>query len=242
MKAYMIGSGIGSLAAAAFMIRDGGVPGSSITIYERLNLLGGCLDGARLPDGAYSLRGGRMLTFDHYECTWDLLSTIPSLEHPGKSVRDETEAFNDLYKAHSGARLVDQNRHKIDVSTMGFSMADRLELVSARRGIRGKTRHKLHHGLALAGLLQQQLLAHVADDVCIPALAQRGGVQTLSAPFHERVPPHRDARRSAAHGLQSIRTRLPAPSPPGSQIRACSSSAARRSPICNSPMRAARFA
>ena len=48
MKAYMIGSGIGSLAAAAFMIRDGGVPGSNITIYERLSVLGGCLDGARL--------------------------------------------------------------------------------------------------------------------------------------------------------------------------------------------------
>ena len=84
MKAYMIGSGIGSLAAAAFMIRDGGVPGSAITIYERLSTPGGCLDGARLPDGSYSLRGGRMLTFDHYECAWDLLSTNPSLELPGK--------------------------------------------------------------------------------------------------------------------------------------------------------------
>ena len=129
MKAYMIGSGIGSLAAAAFMIRDGGVPGGAITIYERLSILGGCLDGARLPDGSYSLRGGRMLTFDHYECTWDLLGTIPSLELPGKTVRDETLAFNELYKAHSGARLVDRNRHKIDVSSMGFSMADRMELV-----------------------------------------------------------------------------------------------------------------
>ena len=120
MKAYMIGSGIGSLAAAAFMIRDGGVPGSDITIYERLSVLGGCLDGARLPDGAYSLRGGRMLTFDHYECAWDLLRTIPSLEHPGKTVRDETEAFNEQYKADSRARLVDRNRHKIDVFDHGL--------------------------------------------------------------------------------------------------------------------------
>ncbi|WP_283810432.1 MULTISPECIES: hypothetical protein [Bradyrhizobium] len=28
-----------------------------------------------------------MLTTDHYECTWDLLSSIPSLEHPGLSAR-----------------------------------------------------------------------------------------------------------------------------------------------------------
>lgn len=51
-----------------------------ITIYEQLPTFGGSLDGARLSDGSCSLRGGRMLTTDHYECTWDLLSTIPSLD------------------------------------------------------------------------------------------------------------------------------------------------------------------
>jgi oleate hydratase len=129
MKAYFIGGGIGSLAGAAFLIRDGGVPGGNIIIYEALPLLGGSLDGARLPDGSYSLRGGRMLTTDHYECTWDLLSSIPSLEHRGQTVRDETLAFNVRNKSHSRARLVDRNRFKIDVSTMGFTMQDRLELV-----------------------------------------------------------------------------------------------------------------
>ncbi|WP_430644715.1 oleate hydratase [Bradyrhizobium vignae] len=44
-------------------------------------------NGTQLANGAYSLRGGRMLTTDHYECTWDLLSSIPSLEHPGLSAR-----------------------------------------------------------------------------------------------------------------------------------------------------------
>ena len=34
IKAHLVGGGIGSLAAAAFMIRDGGVPGKNITIYE----------------------------------------------------------------------------------------------------------------------------------------------------------------------------------------------------------------
>jgi oleate hydratase len=32
-KVFAIGGGIGSLAAAAFMIRDGGLPGANITIY-----------------------------------------------------------------------------------------------------------------------------------------------------------------------------------------------------------------
>jgi oleate hydratase len=129
MKAYFIGGGIGSLAGAAFLIRDGGLSGDNIVIYEGLTRMGGSLDGARLPDGSYSLRGGRMLTTDHYECTWDLLSGIPSLEHPGQTVRDETVAFNQQNKAHSQARLVDRNCFKVDVSTMGFTMHDRMELV-----------------------------------------------------------------------------------------------------------------
>ena len=129
MKAYFIGSGIGALAGAAFLIRDGGVAGGDITIFEKHLPYGGSLDGARLADGSYSLRGGRMLTTDHYECTWDLLSTIPSASDPGKTIRDETVAFNEDYVAHSRARLVDANRHKVDVSTMGFTMQDRIELV-----------------------------------------------------------------------------------------------------------------
>jgi oleate hydratase len=129
MRAYFIGGGIGSLAGAAFLIRDGGVAGGNITIYETLPLFGGSLDGAQLPDGSYSLRGGRMLTTDHYECTWDLLSSIASLQHPGQTVRDETIAFNVENKAHSRARLVDRNCFKVDVSTMGFTMQDRIELI-----------------------------------------------------------------------------------------------------------------
>jgi oleate hydratase len=129
MKAYFIGGGIGSLAGAAFLIRDGGLKGNDITIYEQLPLLGGSLDGARLADGSYSLRGGRMLTTDHYECTWDLLSGIPSLTHPGLSVREETITFNVEHQSRSRARLVDHNRFKVDVATMGFTMHDRMELL-----------------------------------------------------------------------------------------------------------------
>src|SRR5579863_7578808 len=127
MKAHFVGGGIGSLAGAAFLIRDGGIAGTNITIYEQLPLLGGSLDGARLSDGSYSLRGGRMLTTDHYECTWDLLSSIPSLAHPGRSVRDETITFNLEHQAHSRARLVDRNRFKVDVTAMGFTMHNRME-------------------------------------------------------------------------------------------------------------------
>lgn len=93
-KAYFIGGGIGSLSAAAFMIRDGGIRGDNISIVEALPIIGGSLDGAGDPARGYSLRGGRMLTTDNYECMWDLYKTIPSLTDKNKTVFDETVEFN----------------------------------------------------------------------------------------------------------------------------------------------------
>ena len=128
-KAFLIGGGIGSLAAAAFMIRDADMAAENIVILESSPLLGGSLDAAGTPAGGYSLRGGRMLTTDNYECTWDLFKSIPSLEHAGVSVFDETVAFNQKHVANSMARLVDHRRAKVPVTSMGFSMQDRLELL-----------------------------------------------------------------------------------------------------------------
>lgn len=131
-KAYLVGGGIGSLAAAAFMIRDAGMQGKNITIYEAKPLLGGSLDAAPIAEGGYSLRGGRMLTTDNYECMWDLYKTIPSLNDTDMSVYDEVVSFNKRVKVHSQARLIDRNRSIVDVSTMGFTMRDRAELLILR--------------------------------------------------------------------------------------------------------------
>jgi oleate hydratase len=128
-KAYLIGGGIGSLAAAAFMIRDAGIPGERISILESASVMGGSLDGAGSPAAGYSMRGGRMLTTDNYECTWDLYKSIPSLQDLDRSVFDETVAFNKKYPSHSLARLVDRRRAKVPVESVGFSMRDRLELL-----------------------------------------------------------------------------------------------------------------
>jgi len=122
------GGGIGSLAAAAFMIRDGGLPGGNITIYEALPLLAEASMAAAIPATLYLARR-RMLTTDNYECTWGLFKSIPSLVDPDKTVFDETVEFNQMIKAHSQARLVDRNRAIVDVTSMGFSMSDRMELL-----------------------------------------------------------------------------------------------------------------
>ncbi|MGR9087889.1 MAG: oleate hydratase, partial [Gammaproteobacteria bacterium] len=129
-KAYLVGGGIGSLAAAAFMIRDGNLPGEHISILEAAPNLGGSLDGGGDPATGYSMRGGRMLTTDNYECTWDLFKTIPSVYQQGKTVFDETAEFNEKHETHSMARLVDSRRAKVPVTSMGFSMQDRIELLN----------------------------------------------------------------------------------------------------------------
>jgi oleate hydratase len=128
-KAWLVGGGIGSLAAAAFMIRDGAMAGENISVLEASRLLGGSLDAAGTSASGYSMRGGRMLTTDNYECTWDLYKSIPSLAHPGKTVYDETMEFNERHKSNSMARLVDRRRAKVPVTSMGFSMQDRFELL-----------------------------------------------------------------------------------------------------------------
>jgi myosin-crossreactive antigen len=131
-KAYLVGGGIGSLAAA-FMIRDGKLRGGNISILEAAPVLGGSLDGSGDPVGGYSMRGGCMVTTDNYECTWDLYKSIPSLNHEGRTVFDETVEFNEKHKANSMARLVDRRRAKVPVASMGFSIEDRIELLKLSR-------------------------------------------------------------------------------------------------------------
>jgi len=103
-KAYLVGGGIASLAAAAFLIRDGDVPGCNITVIEESGVLGGNLDGSGNPTDGYVLRGGRMLE-SKYLCTFDLFASIPTLDGT-RTVTQETIAWNETMKTSSEARLV----------------------------------------------------------------------------------------------------------------------------------------
>ena len=65
-KAYLIGGGIASLAAAAYLIRDGHMDGKNITLLEETHVFGGGMDGAGDAEHGYIIRGGRELE-EHYE-------------------------------------------------------------------------------------------------------------------------------------------------------------------------------
>ncbi|MGJ5894543.1 oleate hydratase [Streptomyces niveiscabiei] len=127
-KAYLVGSGIAALAAATYLIRDGGFAGSDIQVFEQQRLLGGSLDAGGTPATGYSMRGGRMFEAE-FRCTYDLLSRIPTLDDPAVSVTEEILAGHEEFAWDDIARLVDGNGQVIDPASMGFGERDRLELV-----------------------------------------------------------------------------------------------------------------
>jgi len=90
---YLVGGGIASLAAAAFLIRDGDIPGRNITILEESEKIGGSLDAASTPEAGYIMRGGRMIE-SKYLCTYDLFSSIPTLDD-SKTVTQEIVQWNE---------------------------------------------------------------------------------------------------------------------------------------------------
>ena len=92
-SAYIVGSGLGALAAACFLVRDAKMPGENIHILEALDIAGGACDGINDASRGYIMRGGREME-DHFECLWDLFRSIPSLENKDESVLDEIRNGN----------------------------------------------------------------------------------------------------------------------------------------------------
>ena len=110
-KAYLVGGGLASLASAAYLIKDGGLMGQNITLYEESEAVGGSLDAADIEAGnGYLMRGYRMLESRVYSCLFDLLSSIPSLNNPDVSVMDEFKAFNDRIKIDATSRLIEEGK------------------------------------------------------------------------------------------------------------------------------------
>ncbi|WP_405114860.1 oleate hydratase [Paenibacillus sp. FSL K6-1217] len=126
-KAYLVGGGIGSLSAAAFLIRDGHMPGRNIHILEQSAVYGGSMDGAGNAKDGYSARGGREIE-EHFECFMELFGFIPSLTNPDRTVLDEFRELNLAEPIESHCRLVEKKGTPADFSSLGLSTADALQL------------------------------------------------------------------------------------------------------------------
>ena len=137
-KFYFVGSGIASLAGAAYLIRDGEALGTDIVIFESEEDFGGALDAHGSPQTGYFMSGSRMFEH-HYNATLDLLSFIPSISDPHLSIKEETEKVEKDAEWHNKARLVNKEGKIVDFHAMGFNEKDRLDLLA----IMARTEHSL---------------------------------------------------------------------------------------------------
>ncbi len=122
-SAYLIGSGLASLAAAAFLIRDGQMKGENIHILEELPIAGGSLDGILNPTRGFIIRGGREME-NHFECLWDLFRSVPSLEIENASVLDEFYWLNKEDPNYSNCRVIENRGQRIPTDGK-FTLSDK---------------------------------------------------------------------------------------------------------------------
>ena len=122
-SAYLVGSGLASLSAAAFLVRDGQMKGERIHILEELPIAGGSLDGIMNPTRGFIIRGGREME-DHFECLWDLFRSIPSLEVEDASVLDEFYWLNKEDPNFSKCRVIENRGQQIPDDGL-FALSDK---------------------------------------------------------------------------------------------------------------------
>ena len=136
-KAYLVGGGIGSLAAAAFMIRDGNLPGENISILEAMPVMGGSLDGAGDPDAR--IFHARRTHADDRQLRMHVGSLqIHPLADQRRASRYSTKPWNSMRSTRRirwrgwWTAVAPRSRS----TSMGFSMQDRIELLKLSRGRR----------------------------------------------------------------------------------------------------------
>ncbi len=118
---WFVGAGIGSLAGAAYLLRDCGFEGKNIHIIESLPIPGGSNDGAGDPERGWVARGERMFSRITYENFWDIFGSIPSPEHPGRSVTDDMFGFADRQPVHANTRFVNAAGAVMSVEHYGLN-------------------------------------------------------------------------------------------------------------------------
>ncbi|PVH77968.1 67 kDa myosin-cross-reactive antigen family protein [Cadophora sp. DSE1049] len=131
-NAYLVGGEIASLAAAVHLVHDARVPPSQIHIFE--SEPGGPTHSAGAPETGYVLLAEHMLNFSCV-CLYDLLSKVPSLTDPAKTVKQEIDEFNAIpgNRTHANSRLIATGTNGpqiVDAKDLGLRKKDRHDLVN----------------------------------------------------------------------------------------------------------------
>ena len=162
MTIHVTGSGIASLAAAVFMIRDAGVAPGDIRIYEESNDVGGAMAIHGDPINGYVLPATRVLERE-YGCTLDLFSHFPSLADPQETI-EEADAleFNREFPYRDKARLLDGHQRVYAARHFGVSVIDQLNALKLL-AIPERARRQGHRSLLHARLLPVGIFPRLVD-------------------------------------------------------------------------------
>ena len=197
-SAYIIGTGLAGLSAAFYLVRDGQMKGEHIHLLEKLELAGGSCDGRKDVTKGFYMRGGREMD-NHFECMWDMYRDVPSIETPGISVLDEYYWLNKKDPNYSLCRATEkrgENAHTDGKFNLDKKSAMELAklFMTPEKDLRS----------FLGRILENEFLAVLADDVCLPALVFRFGNEEISSEI--RSPYRRVARFLGAsfHEIQSV--------------------------------------
>ena len=126
---YVVGGGMAGLSAAIFAARDAHIPGKNIHVFEERNSVGGSLYGEGSPETNYFTFGDWKFHRKVYNCTWDVLSEIPSIDEPNKSVTEEIFEYNQNHEKNAKSRLIHSNQNADNVKSMGLKWRDTIKLL-----------------------------------------------------------------------------------------------------------------
>ena len=108
------------------LIRNAGLSGKDITIYEADERIGGGFFLRGSAKSGYNLPGS---VFDkEYRCTFELLKSIPSASNPSISVTEEFFAFNTDEPYHDKAHIFDRDGHVAHSPRFGLTLGDGFSL------------------------------------------------------------------------------------------------------------------
>jgi oleate hydratase len=128
----LVGGGIASLAAAAFLIRDAAVPGERIRIVASAGRSGGAMVSGQVEGRPELVADNAVRSMDAKAsaCLWDLLGSITTLTDPGTTVLDEIDRVNRQERSPAEVKLVGADHRLVQADREGEA-AERREMLAA---------------------------------------------------------------------------------------------------------------
>jgi oleate hydratase len=132
VNVYLNGLGLGSIAAAMYLIQKADFNPSNIHIFEQKgdkDLVGGSCDASERivnDQPAYFMQGSRMFEDKVYPCTKELWSIIPYNDH--ESCLQDHQKNREECKISTVVRLLHENGKKDTGYKLGLNTADRLKM------------------------------------------------------------------------------------------------------------------